>query len=147
MRHACQSGFTPLTDRAVEAGQNRNREPKSLYPRQKVETMSRYFLQKSECSKHQIFPGVTIYTAAGEQMMLSYVELEPGAVVEGHSHPHEQVGMLLEGEAHFFVGDEDQVLRVGDMYRIPGGVPHRVVASEKGAKALDIFHPVREDYR
>lgn len=108
--------------------------------------MSRYFVRKADCSERRIFPGVTIYTAAGQQMMLSYVELEPGAVVEEHSHPHEQVGMLLDGEAHFFVGDENQVLRTGDMYRIPGGVLHRVVASEKGAKALDIFHPVREDY-
>jgi quercetin dioxygenase-like cupin family protein len=32
------------------------------------------------------------------------------------------------------------------MYTIPGGVTHRVVALEEGAKALDIFHPVREDY-
>ena len=109
--------------------------------------MSRYFVQKSDCSEHRIFPGVKIYTAAGEQMMLSYVELEPGAIVEEHSHPHEQVGILLDGEAHFFVGDEDRVLRPGDMYRIPGGVAHRVVASKHGAKALDIFHPVREDYR
>jgi len=109
--------------------------------------MSQYFVGKSDCSKHCIFPGVTIYTVAGQQMMLSYVELEPGAIVEEHSHPHEQMGMVLAGEAHFFVGDEDRLLHAGDLYRIPGGVPHRVVATEKGAKALDVFHPVREDYR
>jgi quercetin dioxygenase-like cupin family protein len=75
------------------------------------------------------------------------VEIEPGAVVEAHSHPHEQVGMVVEGEARFLVGDEERVLKPGDMYRIPGGVTHRVVALEGGLKALDIFHPIREDYR
>jgi len=108
--------------------------------------MSGCFVDKSNCSHHSIFPGVDIYTKAGEQMMLSLVEFQPGAVVEAHSHPHEQVGMVLEGQAHFFVGDEDKILGPGDMYTIPGGVTHRVVALEEGVKALDIFHPVRDDY-
>jgi hypothetical protein len=33
------------------------------------------------------------------------------------------------------------------MYRIPGNVKHRVVALEQTVKALDIFFPIREDYR
>jgi len=108
--------------------------------------MSRYFVNPSDRPRQTIFPGVHIQTAAGVQMMLSYVDLEPGSIVELHSHPHEQVGMVLEGRAHFFVGDEDRVLGPGDMYCIPGGVSHRVVGLDDGAKALDIFHPVREDY-
>jgi quercetin dioxygenase-like cupin family protein len=54
--------------------------------------------------------------------------------------------MVLEGQAHFFVGEEDRVLGPGDMYCIPGGVTHRVVALDATVKALDVFHPVREDY-
>jgi quercetin dioxygenase-like cupin family protein len=78
--------------------------------------------------------------------MLSLVEFQPQAVVEEHSHPHEQAGMVLEGRAHFFVGDEDRVLGPGDMYVIPGGLKHRVVALDGVVKALDVFHPIREDY-
>jgi quercetin dioxygenase-like cupin family protein len=109
--------------------------------------MSLYFATREECSRHAIFPGVQIFTMAGQQMMLSLVEFHPGAVVEEHSHPHEQMGMVLEGKAHFFVGEEDRLLGPGDMYRIPGGVKHRVVALDEPVKALDFFHPVREDYR
>ena len=108
--------------------------------------MSAYFVDKSQCTPKTIFPGVDITVVAGQQMMLSLVEFQPGAVVEAHSHPHEQVGMMLEGRAHFFVGDEDRVLDPGDMYTIPGGVTHRVVGLDGAAKALDIFHPVRDDY-
>ncbi|GAB4151958.1 MAG: hypothetical protein Tsb009_27560 [Planctomycetaceae bacterium] len=108
--------------------------------------MSSYFKKKDDCSKHTIFPGVDIFTTAGQEMMLSFVEFEPGAIVEAHSHPHEQVGMVVEGRATFYVGDEEQVLGPGDLYVIPGGVTHRVVAMEEGVKALDIFHPIREDY-
>lgn len=108
--------------------------------------MSRYFVAPEDRSRHTIFPGVEIQTAAGVQMMLSLVEIAPGAVVETHSHPHEQVGMMIAGRAHFFIGDEDRILTKGDMYRIPGGVTHRVAGLDESATALDIFHPVRQDY-
>jgi quercetin dioxygenase-like cupin family protein len=108
---------------------------------------SRVFVDRANCSRHNIFPGVDVFTAAGERMMLSRAVFEPRAVVEAHSHPHEQVGMVISGRARFIVGDEEQVLGPGDMYLIPGGVTHRVVALDEGLEALDIFHPIREDYR
>ena len=79
--------------------------------------------------------------------MMSHVDLEPGSVVAEHSHPHEQVGMVLAGKAIFYIGEESKTLQTGDMYRIPGNVRHRVVALEEPVKALDIFYPMREDYR
>ena len=109
--------------------------------------MSRYFPAPEECSRHTIFPGVHIRTAAAERMMLSVVDLEPHSVVAEHSHPHEQVGMVLSGRAIFTIGGEEKTLGAGDLYRIPGGVPHKVVALEEPVRALDIFNPVREDYR
>lgn len=108
--------------------------------------MSAYFVDKNQCTRRTIFPGVDITTAAGEKMMLSLVEFEPGAEVKPHSHPHEQVGTVLEGRARFYVGDEERILSAGDMYRIPGGVEHRVVALDAKVRALDIFYPIREDY-
>lgn len=106
-----------------------------------------YYVSRSDCSKHTIFPGVDIFTCAGEQMMLSLVEFRPLAVVEPHSHPHEQMGMLLEGELTFTIGGETKTLRPGEMWRIPGGVVHSAVAGDAPVKALDVFHPIREDYR
>lgn len=108
--------------------------------------MSAYFVDKTGCSQHAIFPGVDIFTTAGKHMLMSLVEFQPGAIVEAHSHPHEQMGMVLEGQARFIVGSEEQVLGPGDMYIIPGGVVHKVIALESLVKALDFFHPVREEY-
>lgn len=109
--------------------------------------MSKYILSREQCSKHNIFPGVDIFTAAGENMMLSFVEFAPHAVVEMHSHPHEQMGLLLEGELTFAIGDEEHVVRPGQMWRIPGGVPHKAIAGDSHVKALDVFCPIRDDYR
>jgi quercetin dioxygenase-like cupin family protein len=109
--------------------------------------MSRYFPSPEECARHTIFPGVIVRTCTAEKMMLSVADLAPHAVVEEHSHPHEQVGIVLEGRATFWIGGEEKTLQAGDLFRIPGNVPHKVVALERPVRALDIFHPIREEYR
>ncbi len=108
--------------------------------------MSEYFVRREQCAHHAIFPGVDIFTMAGQQVMLSYVEFEPGAVVPEHSHPHEQIGMLLEGQLIFTIGGTTETLEPGDMWRIPGGVSHRAEAGDAKVRTIDIFHPVRDDY-
>jgi quercetin dioxygenase-like cupin family protein len=109
--------------------------------------VSAYFPTPEECSRHTIFPGVHIRTCAAEKMMMSLVDIEPHAVVEEHSHPHEQVGMVLEGRARFIIGGEEKTLEAGDLYRIPGGVRHKVIGLDVPVRALDLFCPIREDYR
>jgi quercetin dioxygenase-like cupin family protein len=80
-------------------------------------------------------------------MMMSVVDIAPHAVVEEHQHSHEQVGMLLEGRAIFFIGSEQKTLQAGDQYRIPGNIRHKVIALDQPVRAIDIFCPIREDYR
>src|SRR5271170_1878268 len=105
-----------------------------------------YFLPAGSGSRHVIFPGVEIRTTAGKGAMLSVVHFEPESVVTDHAHPHEQMGYLLEGQLEFTVGGVTRLLGPGDMWRIPGGVIHRVRALGQPAVALDVFHPIREDY-
>ena len=105
-----------------------------------------YFVEAGQGSRHQIFPGVEICTTPGERMMLSVVHFEPGSVVLDHAHPHEQMGMMVSGRLEFTVDGVTRVLGPGDIWRIPGGVVHRVRALDGPAVALDVFHPIREDY-
>ena len=109
--------------------------------------MSYYFPGDDEQGHHTIFPGVTIRTAASERMTLSLADLKAGSVVEEHTHPHEQVGMVVRGRVVFTIGGEERTLGPGDMYRIPGGVRHKVRTLDEPAQALDIFAPAREEYR
>jgi quercetin dioxygenase-like cupin family protein len=105
-----------------------------------------YFLPAGSGSRHVIFPGVEILTTAGANMMLSVVRFEPRSVVAEHAHPHEQMGILLEGRLEFTVGNVTRLLGPGDMWRIPGGVLHSVRAMDAPVLAVDVFHPIREDY-
>ncbi len=113
----------------------------------RIEVAETYFLPAGSGSRHLIFPGVELRAFAGTNLMLSVVRLEPGSMVLDHSHPHEQMGILIEGRLEFTIGGVTRILVPGDMWRIPGGVVHKVKALDQPALALDVFHPIREDYR
>jgi quercetin dioxygenase-like cupin family protein len=108
--------------------------------------MNPYLLDKSRCVHHEIYPGVHIYTSAAGSMMVSLVEMKPGSVVKEHSHPHEQVGYLIEGTGEFTIGGHTRTVGPGDMWKIPPHVPHSLVAGAAPVRAFDVFCPVREDY-
>lgn len=106
-----------------------------------------YFCDVENRPAKELAPGVKIKTFWQDKMLLSYVEFAPNAVVKLHSHPHEQSGVMLEGELEFTIGGETRVLHKGDMYIIPGGVEHTAKSFNQPAVALDIFSPVREEYK
>ena len=91
-------------------------------------------------------PGCHMRTPYGEHLMLSFLEMDAGAEVPLHSHPHEQGGILLEGRLQLTIGEETRVVEPGAMFIIPPHVLHRAVAIDGPAKVLDVFSPVREDY-
>jgi quercetin dioxygenase-like cupin family protein len=100
----------------------------------------------ADIQSRQLAPGVTAKIASGEKLMFSLVSLAPGAVVPEHSHPHEQMGMMVSGEMELTVAGEARALTGNDLYLIPGGVPHKAVAGPRGAVALDAFSPPRDEY-
>jgi quercetin dioxygenase-like cupin family protein len=95
----------------------------------------------------ELAKGVTAKALFGEGAMINLVDLEPGAIVARHSHPHEQLGLILRGSMTLVVKDADHVLGEMDAYSLPGGVEHEGIAGPDGAFVLDVFRPVREDYR
>jgi len=94
-------------------------------------------------------PGVAMRLYSGGRAMMNFVTITAGSEVPWHGHPHEQLGTVLEGEMHLFVGEEGVepwILRVGDVYAIPPHVRHRALTGPDGATVLDVFAPPREDY-
>ena len=83
----------------------------------------------------------------GDSTMLNLVELEPGAVVPEHSHPHEQMGIVISGEIVMIIAGEERACHAMDAMHIPSGVVHAAYAGPEGAVVLDTFVPIREDFR
>lgn len=104
------------------------------------------FVDPSELPQLELFPGIVSALAAGDNLMLSFLEMQEGAEVAEHSHPHEQAGLVLSGKLRFRIGQEERVAGPGDAFIIPPNVVHWGIVEEGPAKVLDIFSPPREDY-
>lgn len=95
---------------------------------------------------HALVAGVTMRPLFGDGAMLNLLEFEPGARVPPHDHPHEQLGYVIEGRLVLEIDGVAHELGPGAAYAIPGGVEH-AAWSEGPCLVLDVFQPVREDYR
>ena len=105
------------------------------------------FVTISELPRLELFPLATSGIVQGENIMLSFLDLAPGCEIPEHSHPHEQAGLVLEGEFRFCIGDEERMCAAGDAFVIPPNVVHSGrVDGDQAVKLLDIFSPPREDY-
>jgi len=94
----------------------------------------------------EIIPGHHGRFIHAERTTQVYWEIEEGATLPEHAHPHEQVVNMLEGTYELVVDGESQVLTAGDVLVIPGDTPHSGRAHTR-CRILDVFAPVREEYR
>jgi len=83
--------------------------------------------------------------ASGGAMMTVQFAFEKGAVGTPHTHPHEQVGYVLQGRFELTLGNDKTTLEAGDTYYVPSNTVHGVVALEDGV-LRDVFTPQRQDF-
>lgn len=104
------------------------------------------FIDIESMQANEVVPGCRLRTPYGKNLMLSYLEMDAGAEIPLHDHPHEQAGILLRGTLQLTIGDETRTVQPGSLFIIPPNVPHRAVAVDGPAVVLDVFSPIREDY-
>jgi quercetin dioxygenase-like cupin family protein len=64
-----------------------------------------------------------------------------------HSHPFDQLVLILSGTLGMQVGDDEFVMGPGTAMRIPANVPHTGwTIGEEVVLNIDVFAPAREDY-
>ncbi len=78
-------------------------------------------------------------------MTFAYWKIEAGAIFPTHSHPHEQVATMLDGEFEFSVGDEKRIMNQGDVAIVSPNVNHSGIALTD-CDIIDVFYPIRDDY-
>ena len=103
--------------------------------------------RKDDLPRFSPIAGLAMQSVTGGKLMANWVTIEPHRTVPRHQHPHEQLGVMLEGALELTIGEETRVLRPGDAYTIPPNLPHSAATHEEGCVVLDVFTPPREDYR
>ncbi|NIP57073.1 MAG: cupin domain-containing protein [Gemmatimonadetes bacterium] len=101
-----------------------------------------------EMPKERVTDQLSRRLVTGERMMLAHVYLDKGCVVPKHAHENEQITYILDGALKFWIGEEGEeelVVRAGEVLHIPSNVPHQAEALEDTLD-VDVFSPPRQDW-
>jgi quercetin dioxygenase-like cupin family protein len=95
----------------------------------------------------RIWDGVLARVVNGERLSIGFVDIDPNVQVPEHRHENEQVGFVLRGSVTMVVDGKARELRVGETYTITSQVPHSAKAGAGGVSVVDVFAPLREDWK
>lgn len=81
----------------------------------------------------------------GGSLMMVEVNFKKGGIGEVHTHIHEQVSYIVRGSFEVTVENEKRIIKQGDSFYVPSGIPHGVKALEDST-ILDVFTPIRREF-
>jgi quercetin dioxygenase-like cupin family protein len=82
----------------------------------------------------------------GDNTLLTEFKLDGGKTLLMHRHPQEQTGYLVSGHILLTIDGKPHDMKPGDSWSIPGNVDHGAQIIEDSV-AIEVFSPVREDYK
>ncbi len=112
-----------------------------------MNTKEMSFVKTADAQTFTPEPGMKRQVLAhSDQLMLVRHYFEKGWVGARHSHPHHQLVYVVTGAILVDVDGRTFEVHTGDSFVVDGGVEHQASALEE-SEVLDVFTPVREDYR
>ena len=119
---------------------------KSACRKKDIPITSNYMQHIKDTPARELVAGFTGHYVHGKDMTLGYVEIKAGNDLPQHQHPHEQITYIIDGQLDMIIGGRPYTLTAGMYFVIPSNTPHGAVAVTD-CKVIDVFNPVREDYR
>ena len=104
------------------------------------------FIQLNHLKQREPFPGFKVHFVHSANMTFAHWTIRAGALLPEHSHPHEQVVNLLDGEFELTINEQTKRLKAGQVAIIPSNAIHSGKAITD-CRIIDAFYPIREDYR
>jgi mannose-6-phosphate isomerase-like protein (cupin superfamily) len=90
--------------------------------------------------------GARFWSVSLSCAQLTYFEVGPNCRFDGHSHPSEQITLVLEGELFFETAAGITRIGLGEVMAIPANVHHAVYTKAMATKAVDAWSPVNKKY-
>jgi len=108
-----------------------------------------YYQRQEHSPSEKVSNGVSRRIAHLDKLLMAVIDFSGGPMKEAdpfHSHPHEQVSYVAEGELEVYIGKEMTVLKKGDIFRVPSSLPHTVRTLTEHVRLIDSFSPLREEF-
>lgn len=103
-------------------------------------------IRKDEAIRKSPTDGANARIVHGEKLTAATWSLAAGTTLPLHSHPHEQITVVVDGTLDLSIGGTVHRLESGDSAVIPGDVEHEATAVVDTV-VVDAFAPVREDLK
>ena len=87
----------------------------------------------------ELRPGILGATRQLPQLTVTLYRYAPGSSWEQHSHPQDQVTIVLEGEIEFTLAGVPMRLAPGAVAALPGGVEHSARVAERPVVTLNVY--------
>lgn len=91
-------------------------------------------------------PGIKRQMVVGQNMLMCRFTFEPFLVTPEHTHPHEQMTLVIKGRVKFFIDGEERIVTPGDVLHFPPHNRHGATMLDEEVVLIDIFSPIREDF-
>ena len=83
----------------------------------------------------------------GKHQELNWAKFEPGSHYPLHSHPYEQMSVLIQGRMRLTVGDDVREVGPGDMWYAAADVPHGGdILGDETVIFIDVYSPPSEGH-
>jgi len=99
-----------------------------------------------ELPELEISKGILMRAVTAQTVTVGHVRIAAGSPLPEHSHYHEQVVNVIEGELEMIAEGQTHRLMPGKVLVLPPNVVHSGQAITD-CRVVDVFHPVREDFR
>lgn len=93
-----------------------------------------------------LVPGYVGRYIHSDQITQGRIDIEAGALLKEHSHPHEQWTMLVRGSFELTVNGVAHLMTPGQVIYVAPNELHSA-RSITACQVIDVFHPPRDDYR
>jgi len=103
-----------------------------------------------EAPREPLRPGIerVVFAMEADTVCMTIGWVSNGHEVKPHSHPNEQIAMVLDGECDYYVDGIPYRLKAGGWVTVPPNVEHyiHVYDSEVPCLQMDVFTPDRLEY-
>jgi quercetin dioxygenase-like cupin family protein len=99
-----------------------------------------------EVAPEALAKGIERRMIVGEKLMACRLHFQPRVVTPVHTHPHEQMTLVLQGKVKFTIEGKDRVVSAGDVLHFASNVSHGATMLDEEVVLIDIFTPLREDF-
>ncbi len=104
------------------------------------------FIDLENIEEKEIVQGYNARFIHSENMTIAHWNIKKGCTLPEHSHIHEQLSCVTQGDFELCIDGEKKVLNSNNVAVIPANAVHSGIAITD-CVIIDIFYPIREDYK